>query len=110
LSDVPTTDARLILSTCASDEEARHIAGALIEARLAACVSTLPGLHSTYRWKNKIETSTEILLLIKTDAAHADRAEKLITSLHSYEVPEFLVLQVAGGSESYLRWLSEAMK
>lgn len=104
------SDTRLILSTCASKEEAGRIANALIEARLAACVSTVPGLLSTYRWQDGIETSTEVLLLIKTDAAHVDRVEKLIMNIHSYEVPEFLVLEVAGGSESYLQWLSETLK
>jgi len=110
LSNDIQSSARLILCSCASQEEARRIAGKLIDERLAGCVSALPGMESTYRWQGAIERSTESLLLIKTDAAHLERAKELVLASHSYEVPEILVLEIAGGSTPYLAWLAEALK
>jgi periplasmic divalent cation tolerance protein len=101
---------RLILSSCANKEEADRIAQALVEEGLAGCVSIVPGLESTYRWQSKIERSSEVLLLIKTDAAHAGQAGERLAALHSYEVPEILVLEIANGSKGYLEWLGSALR
>jgi len=110
LSDHGKSSARLILCSCANQEEARQIAVKLVEERLAGCASALPGVESIYRWQGAIERSTESLLLIKTDAAHLERAKELVLASHSYEVPEILVLEIAGGSTPYLAWLAEALK
>lgn len=70
----------------------------------------LPGVESTYRWQGAVEQSSEVLLLIKTGATQVEGAQKLLLELHSYEVPEFLVFEVAGGSAAYLAWLAKALK
>jgi len=104
------TDFQIILCTCADREQAERIAHRLVELHLAACVNILPGVHSIYRWQGSIESAAEVLMLIKTRAAHSNEVQSTIASLHSYEIPEFLVLSVAGGSEAYLAWLNASLQ
>ena len=99
------TDKIVVLSTCASEEEARNIGRLLLDGRLAACVSVLPGIRSMYHWKGAIETSTECLLLIKTSREQFQGVSSAIKKAHSYELPEVLALPVLDGSEEYLEWL-----
>ncbi len=99
------TDTRLILVTASPRAEAKRIAHALVEERLAACVNLIGGVHSVYRWKETVETADEILLLIKTQQEKVDAVRTRVHELHSYEVPEFLVLDVADGSSAYLEWI-----
>jgi periplasmic divalent cation tolerance protein len=100
------TDKIVVLVTCGSKKEARKIAKALVERRLAACVQEVGGsVFSTYRWKGKIESGKEFLLLIKTTKKRFSAVSKLVRELHSYEVPEIIALQVAQGSPDYLDWI-----
>ena len=100
---------RLVLVTCASLGEARKIARGVVEKHLAACVNIHSSkIESIYRWKRKVETAPEHLLLIKTTAARLRALEREVLRLHSYETPEFLVIPVSSGSRVYLRWLSES--
>lgn len=105
------TQFRIVLVTCASLAEARKISRSVIQKRLAACVNihTSP-LESIYRWKSKVETAREYLLLIKTTTRRLKSLEREVLRLHSYDTPEFLVLPIASGSRAYLRWLSESCK
>jgi periplasmic divalent cation tolerance protein len=64
-------------------------------------------VESVYKWKGRIESAEEFLLVMKTTARRAKQLEREITRLHSYEVPEFLVLRVDSGSKKYLAWLAE---
>jgi|ERR1700683_81954 periplasmic divalent cation tolerance protein len=107
---VPAQDVRLVLSTAGSREEAERIAHALVEGRLAACVNLIPGLTSIYRWQGAVESAEEILLLIKTRAESVDRVESLVRTLHSYDVPEFLVLGPEAASKPYLEWLLQSVR
>lgn len=95
----------LLLSSCASGDDADRLARALVEARLAACVQVLPGLRSTYRWAGQIEQADEVLLLIKTSGDRRDAAMALLRQLHRYELPEILAVEAATGSIDYLGWL-----
>ncbi len=99
------TEHIVILSTCASEAEARKLAGALLEAHLAACVNVLPGCQSFYRWKGVIEESHEWLLLIKSSRAQFAAVTAAIEAGHSYEVPEVIALPVIDGSAACLNWL-----
>jgi periplasmic divalent cation tolerance protein len=103
------TDFQIVLCTCADREQAERIADRLIQQHLAACVNILPGVQSIYRWQGAVESAAEVLMLIKTDAAHSNQVQSTIASLHSYEVPEFLILPVSGGSEAYLAWLKASL-
>jgi periplasmic divalent cation tolerance protein len=101
---------RIVLVTCGSLAEARKIARALVQKRLAACVNIVGSqVESVYLWKAKVETARERLLIIKTSAKRLRRVEEDVRRLHSYETPEFLVLRVAGGSKGYLEWLAECL-
>jgi periplasmic divalent cation tolerance protein len=102
---------RVVLVTCGSLREARKIARALVEKKLAACVNiaTAP-VESVYSWKGKIETAREYLLMIKTSARRVQELEREVLRLHSYETPEFLVVEVGGGAEDYLEWLGNSVR
>jgi periplasmic divalent cation tolerance protein len=104
------TDKRIVLSTCGSLEEAEKIARYLVENRLAACVNVIPQVKSIYRWQGKLESAAEWLLLVKTTAERFPRVRDAIRGLHSYEVPECIVIPVEDGSASYLHWIEDSVK
>ena len=99
------TNARIILTTAGSQEEAMKIARALVERKLAACVNILPRIESVYRWQGKVETAQEWLLLIKTQAESFERVRAAVKELHSYDLPECVMLEVSAGSQEYLNWI-----
>jgi periplasmic divalent cation tolerance protein len=102
---------RVILVTCGTLPEARRIARAAVEAKLAACVNVvLNPVESIYRWKGKAEVSREYLLILKSTAGRLPKLERMVRSMHSYDVPEFLVLPVVAGSREYLGWLVQSVK
>jgi periplasmic divalent cation tolerance protein len=103
------TDARIVLTTASSADEARSIAEALVERRLAACVNLVPRIQSVYRWKGKVEKATEWLLVIKTEASAFERVRDAIKELHSYSVPECVLIEITDGSQEYLAWLGESV-
>ena len=103
------TDKRIVLSTAGSEDEARKIAQALVERRLAACVNVVGPIQSVYRWKGAVESAAEHLLIIKTTAAAFPRVRDAIRELHAYELPECVMLSVEAGSEEYLNWIAESV-
>jgi periplasmic divalent cation tolerance protein len=103
------TDKQVVFSTAGSEEEARRIAHSLIERRLAACVNIVPQIESVYRWREKIESGHEWLLLIKTRAELFPEVRDAIRALHSYECPECIALDITEGSEQYLEWLESSL-
>jgi len=103
------TDKRIILSTAGSEEEARRIAQALVERRLAACVNIVGPIHSLYRWKGAVESASEHLLIIKTTSTAFPRVRDAIRELHSYELPECVMLTIEAGDEGYLRWIMDSV-
>ena len=100
------TDKIVALSTCGSEEEARKVAKALVEARLAACVNILPQIRSIYFWKDEVCDDPEQLLVIKTTRERYPDLEKRVTELHSYEVAEVIALPIVKGAPEYLSWLA----
>lgn len=97
----------VVLTTFANMEEAKKIVKALLEEKLAACVQ-LTEIKSKYWWKGKIESSEEILCLIKTKEKLFEKIEKRIKELHSYTVPEIIMLRIEDGNKEYLKWLEES--
>jgi periplasmic divalent cation tolerance protein len=105
----PTKDTRIVLTTAATDDEARTVARTLVEEHLAACATIIPAVESIYRWEGKLETARETLLLLKTSLPQIPALQSRLLALHSYETPEFLVLPVESGSERYLSWLHSCL-
>lgn len=97
----------VILSTAPDAEEGERLARALVEERLAACVSQVPGVRTLSRWQGTTEATEEILLVIKSHARTAPQVVKRLGELHPYTVPEILVLPVAAGHRGYLDWIRE---
>lgn len=106
-----TTDKVVALVTCGSAREAKRIARALVERRVAACVNVLgTPVRSTYRWRGEVETAAEYLLLIKTSRRKFRALRAEVEHLHSYDVPEIIALPIVEGSQAYLRWLGEGLR
>ncbi len=104
-------DKLVVLVTCRTPAEARRIARALVERKLAACVNVLETpVRSVYRWKGKVETAKEFLLVIKSSKKLFPALRAAIERLHSYEVPEIIALPIAAGSPAYLNWLEECLR
>jgi len=97
----------LIITTCGSRESAETIAGLLVRERLAACVQRMP-IESTYLWKGEICNSAEIVLLIKSRTELFEAISARIRENHPYELPEIILLPIAGGLPGYLRWIEES--
>lgn len=97
----------VILSTVPDEPKAREIAQDLVSNQLAACVNIVPGVLSVYRWRGIIESSTELLLVIKTRSSLAASAMAKLRELHPYEVPEAIELAVESGLKPYLDWLAD---
>lgn len=95
--------------TCGSLREARRIARALVEQRLAACVNISAPVESHYRWEGRLESARECMLIIKTLARRRKDVERAVRALHSYQVPEVIFWKVAGGAVDYLGWVRESV-
>jgi periplasmic divalent cation tolerance protein len=101
---------RIVLVTCETLTEGRHIARSVVSKRLAACVNViLSPADSYYTWKGKLQRAHEYLLVIKTTAKRLPELEKEVKRLHSYDVPEFIALPIASGSRDYLKWLEHSI-
>lgn len=109
---MPDSDScpRLVLTTVGNPEEGARVGRILVEERLAACVTLVPGVQSIYRWQGGIEDAVETLLLIKTADEQLEALEERVVGLHSYQTPEFLVLNVDAGSAPYLAWLHACLQ
>jgi periplasmic divalent cation tolerance protein len=103
-------EALVVLATFPDADTARRIVHALVSEKLAACGNIVPGIESIYRWEGKVETSAEVLAVLKTEIGRYQQLEARLKELHPYEVPECLVLRVADGLPAYLRWLGEAVR
>lgn len=103
------TDKRIIFSTAGDKQEAKDIAWALVERKLAACVNIVP-IDSVYRWKGAIEENPEFLLIIKTTSGTFDQALRTITELNTYKLPESLQVEVETGGKEYLAWIDDSLK
>lgn len=100
----------LVLVTWPADRPADALARTLVDERLAACVNVLPEMQSVYRWEGAVQQDAERQLVIKTTADRLEALEARVAALHPYQVPEFLVLPIAGGSDRYLEWMRLATR
>ena len=103
-------DFAIILTTVSAVEEGRSIANTLVEKHLAACVNIIPKISSVYRWEGQIQSETEVLLLIKTTKDLEAEVYREVQAVHSYDTPELITLPITNGSETYLDWLTAAVR
>lgn len=101
---------QLVLTTCPDNETAERIARALVGEHLAACVNILPIAQSIYLWKGKVESTAELLLIIKSVTDAYGSIQNRIRELHSYELPEVIAVPIADGLPDYLAWISNPEK
>lgn len=100
----------IVLITCESPGQARKIARALVEARLAACGNILAGVRSIYRWRGRVESAGEALLILKTSRRRFEALCREVERLHSYDTPEIIALPIAAGARKYLAWMEECLR
>jgi periplasmic divalent cation tolerance protein len=102
--------ASIVLVTAPDLKTARALARAALAARLIACASLVPKIESHYWWQGKIESGTEVLMVLKTTQTRLAALEKLIVAQHPYDTPEFLVLPLKAGTKKYLDWLAASCR
>ncbi len=100
----------LVLTTMPDDERVDALARTLVDEHLAACVNVHGPMTSVYRWKGQVEREPERQMVIKTTRDRLPELESRLHALHPYELPEFLVVPVEGGSAAYLTWVVEGTK
>jgi periplasmic divalent cation tolerance protein len=98
----------VVWTTIGNATDGQTLASILVNERLAACVNVLAEMESVYRWKGGVESERERQIIIKTTAEQLPALQVRVHELHPYEVPEFVVLPVVGGSEKYLSWIKES--
>ena len=97
----------IVLTTVGKPEDAEWISREVVERGLAACVNIIPSVTSIYRFRGEVEKSDEILLLMKTTGERFEALREAVVSMHTYEVPEVIALEIDAGHMPYLAWLDE---
>jgi periplasmic divalent cation tolerance protein len=100
------TDALVVLTTLASEAEAVTLVRELLERRIVACGTVLPGGRSLYRWQGRIADEREVVVLLKTRSGRLESLKEAFATLHPYKVPELLAVPVEAGLDRYLEWIS----
>jgi periplasmic divalent cation tolerance protein len=99
-----------IYMTAGNKEEANKIGKVLVEARLAACVNIIDNMTSVYRWEEKVQQDSEVVLIAKTTEALVPELIDKIKSLHSYDCPCIVSLPISGGYPPFLDWINSEVK
>jgi periplasmic divalent cation tolerance protein len=100
----------VLFTTASNSEEAHKIAKVLLSQRKAACVNIVSGISSLFWWQDKLDSSQESLLIVKTKASLLNQIVTLVKEIHSYEVPEIIALPIIGGNQDYLEWIDKEVK
>lgn len=107
-ADPPTVI--LVLMTFPSEEEASHVAAALVDEHLVACVNLIPDVRSFFIWEGARQDAEEVLAVAKTTSDRLDAVVARVKALHSYSVPEIIGVPLLGGSSDYLAWVRQSVK
>ncbi len=95
----------VVFITVKDSEEAQKIANSLLKRRQAACVNIVPEVNSHFWWKDKLDSTQESLLIVKTKESLLPELMKSVKKIHSYSIPEIIALPIVGGSQDYLDWI-----
>ena len=98
----------VVLVTAKDKKEAEKIARGLLEAKLIACANIVGGLQSLFWWQGKIDSSKEVLLILKTKKILFKKVLNQVKSLHSYQTPEIIAMPIVNGSVDYLTWIDSS--
>lgn len=104
------TDKIVVFSTCGDEAEAQRVGRHLVEQRVAACVTLVPGARSIYWWQGKVEESPEWILIIKSSREALPKLREQLQKVHSYQVPEIVALPIVDGSQPYLDWMEREIQ
>jgi periplasmic divalent cation tolerance protein len=99
----------VVMVTTASKQEAEKIAQRLLKERLIACANIIGPVSSLFHWSGKVEKTEECLIFMKSRKDLFEKLAEIVKALHSYEVPEIIVLPVVGGLKAYLDWLGSCL-
>ena len=105
----PSGKFAVVLVTAPDLKTGRKLARAALAARLVACANIMPRIESHYWWQGKLESSREVLLVMKTTTTRLATLEELIVAQHPYDTPEFIVLPITCGNQRYLAWLQDSV-
>lgn len=100
----------LVLCSCPDQEIATTIAENIVAQHLAACINIIPGIKSIYHWQGNVESAEESLMLIKTHQQKLSSLQNTITTMHPYEVPEIISLDISEGLPKYLQWIASSIR
>jgi len=103
------TDALIVMTTFANEDDAARVVRTLVEERLIACGNLVPGVRSIYRWKEQVSDEREVMAILKTRKQDWTALLSRLHELHSYDTPECLAVRVAAGAPKYMAWLDEAL-
>ena len=101
-------DCVMVWTTIGSSTDGHKLASLLVGERLAACVNVLSEMDSVYRWNGQIESDRERQVIMKTTTGRIAALQARLHELHDYDVPEFVVVPIIGGSDAYLQWIRES--
>jgi periplasmic divalent cation tolerance protein len=100
----------IVFITAPDSKEAGSIARGLVKRKLAACANIIDGVRSVFRWKGKIDTAKESLLVVKSTRAKFSKLAAFVRKEHSYEVPEIIAFEISAGSKEYLEWIDASVR
>jgi periplasmic divalent cation tolerance protein len=103
------TEALIVFTTFAREEDAARVSRTLVEERLVACANLLPGARSIYRWKDQTQDEREVVVLMKTRKQDWAALMSRLHELHPYETPECVAVRIAAGAPRYMAWLEQAL-
>ena len=107
---MPRSPYIIALSTFANKKQAQKISKELVEEGLAACVNIIEKVDSIYRWKTKIVSEKEVMVIIKTLKLNQQKLKKFISNKHPYDNPELIIISIDDGLKEYLDWIAKDIK
>ena len=103
------TDKIIVFVTCETKVQAENIAQVVVQEKLAACVNVLPGVRSCYKWDGQLTWSDEVLMLVKSTRGRFDQLQDRIKSMHTYDCPEIVAVDIDDAYDKYIDWIDEAV-
>jgi periplasmic divalent cation tolerance protein len=104
------TEALMVFTTFANEDDAARVVRALVEERLVACGNLLPGARSLYRWQGAVADEREVVVLMKTRKQDWTALMSRLHELHPYDTPECVAVRIAAGAPRYMAWLESALE